>query len=125
MTTTLPAKPADRDDVRRLLEGMYVDLTAEHEAASAALAEVARSSDRDGDDEIDAGAKTAEREHQLSVVATLDERMGQVQRAIDRLDAGGYGVCDACGQPITAERLDAFPSATACVECKRAEERRS
>ena len=125
MTTTLPAKPVDRDDVRRLLEGMYLELTAEHEAAAAALAEVTRSSDRDGDDEIDAGAKTAEREHQLTVAATLDERMGQVQRAIERLDAGGYGVCDACGQPITAERLDAFPSATSCVDCKRAEERRS
>ena len=125
MTTTLPAEPVDREDVRRLLEGMYLDLAAEHEVASAALADIARSSDRDGDDEIDAGAKTAEREHQLSVVAMLDERLGQVQRAIDRLDAGGYGVCDSCHQPITAERLAAFPSATSCVECKRAEERRS
>jgi DnaK suppressor protein len=125
MTTTLPAGPVDREDVRRLLEGMYLDLTSEHEAAAAALAEVARSGDRDGDDEIDAGAKTSEREHQLSVVATLDERLGQVQRAIERLDAGGYGGCDSCQRPITAERLAAFPSATSCVECKRAEERRS
>ena len=124
MTTTLPAAPVDRDEVRGVLRGLYVELTAEHEQATTALAEVGRTSDRDGDDEIDAGAKTAEREHQRTLLAGIRDRLDQVERALERLDAGSYGVCESCRQPITPERLAAYPSATSCVECKRADERR-
>jgi DnaK suppressor protein len=124
MTTTLPAGPVDRDEVRDLLGGMYVELTAEYEEATTALADLGRTVDRDGDDEIDAGAKTADREHQRSVVATIRDRRDQVERALQRLDAGGYGVCETCGQAMPVERLAAFPSATSCVACKRADERR-
>jgi DnaK suppressor protein len=124
MTTTRPAGPVDQHDVRSLLQGMVLELTAESEETTAALAELGRPADRDGDDEIDAGAKTAEREQQLGVLASIRERLTQVQRALERLDAGGYGTCETCHEPITVERLAAFPSATACVECKRADERR-
>jgi DnaK suppressor protein len=125
MTTTVPAGPVDQHELRGLLQGMYLELTAEYEEATTALADLGRPGDRDGDDEIDAGAKTAEREHQLSVVATIRDRRHQVERALERLDAGGYGSCETCGQPIKIERLAAFPSATACVACKRADERRA
>jgi len=125
MTTTLPARPVDRDEVRGLLEGMYLDLTRECEQATTTLTEVGRAADHGGDDEVDVGAKTAEREQQLSLVAALRERISQVERALERVDAGGYGVCDRCDRPITPERLDAFPSATLCVDCKRADERRT
>jgi DnaK suppressor protein len=124
MTTTLPAGPVDQDEVRGVLRGMYLELTAEHEQAAASVIELGRSSGRDGDDEIDAGAKTSEREHQLTVTAAIRDRLTQVERALERLEAGRYGECESCHQPITAERLDAYPSATFCVECKRADERR-
>jgi len=124
MTTTLPAGPVDQDDVRSVLRGMVLELTTEYEETTAAIAELGRTGDRDGDDEIDTGAKTSEREHQLSLVATIRERLAQVQRALERLDAGSYGTCETCQQPITVERLAVFPSATACVDCKRADERR-
>jgi DnaK suppressor protein len=124
MATTLPAGPVDQEDIRGRLQGMVRELTAESEETTAALAELGRPADRDGDDEIDAGAKTAEREQQLGVLASIRERLTQVQRALERLDAGGYGTCETCHEPITGERLAAFPSATACVECKRADERR-
>jgi DnaK suppressor protein len=124
MTATLPAGPVDRDEVRGVLRGMALELTTEYEEATAALAELGRGSGIDGDDEVDAGAKTAEREHQRSLVATIRERLTQVQRALERLDAGSYGTCETCHEPITVERLAVHPSATACVACKRADERR-
>lgn len=43
----------------------------------------------------------------------------QYQRAIDRLDAGQYGTCEACELPIEPERLQAVPQATLCAECAR------
>ena len=58
---------------------------------------------------------------------TLEENEGRLLQAIDaaltRMDDGSYGVCVSCGQPIGAERLEALPWTTQCIDCKRKEER--
>jgi DnaK suppressor protein len=110
-------------DVRALLNGLYLELSAEYDEAIAAMADIGRRADIDGD-EIDAGAKTALREHQLSLIASIDERRVQVERALERMDLGTYGQCETCHKPISRERLEAFPAATSCVSCKQAHERR-
>ncbi len=55
------------------------------------------------------------------VLETLDEairaEVAQVRAAIRRLDAGTYGRCATCGEPIGAARLAAMPSTTTCVTC--------
>jgi hypothetical protein len=43
----------------------------------------------------------------------------EIQRALGKIAAGVYGVCEACGQPIAAERLEAMPEARRCVGCER------
>ena len=40
-----------------------------------------------------------------------------VDAALARAEAGDYGVCDSCGQPIAAERLAARPQARSCLTC--------
>ena len=60
----------------------------------------------------------AEQERDLALIGTLQERMREVDRALERLEAGTYGICDRCGQPIAPERLDARPFATLCVNCQ-------
>ena len=59
---------------------------------------------------------------------SLEENAAQLVQEIDdalrRIDAGTYGTCARCGQPIPEERLDAVPYATLCVTCKRIEEQR-
>jgi RNA polymerase-binding protein DksA len=82
------------------------------------------SGDGSGDDQADAGSKTFEREHEMSVNANTREMLDQALRALRRLDAGTYGICESCGMPIAAGRLRAFPRATLCIACKQAEERR-
>jgi DnaK suppressor protein len=123
MTMTV-ASQVNADDIRSLLQGLYRELSSEYEQASAAVVDIGRRADTDGDDEVDAGAKTALREHQLSLMATIQERLVQVERALQRIEAGTYGRCETCGEAISPERLEAFPSATTCVACKRAGERR-
>jgi RNA polymerase-binding protein DksA len=58
---------------------------------------------------------------------TLEENEGRLLQAIDsalkRIDDGTYDVCVNCGRPIAAERLEALPWTTQCIECKRKEER--
>jgi RNA polymerase-binding protein DksA len=58
---------------------------------------------------------------------TLEENEGRLLQAIDaaltRMDDGSYGACVSCGRPIGAERLEALPWTTQCIDCKRKEER--
>jgi len=77
-----------------------------------------------GDDQADVGAKTYEREHELSLTYNARDLLAQSERALARIEAGTYGLCESCGQPIGKARLKAFPRATLCVSCKQREERR-
>ena len=60
----------------------------------------------------------AEQERDLALIGTLQERMREVDRALEQLEAGTYGICDNCNQPIPPERLEARPFATLCVNCQ-------
>jgi RNA polymerase-binding protein DksA len=41
----------------------------------------------------------------------------QIERALERISQGRYGVCEECGLPIAHSRLRAAPHATMCVDC--------
>ncbi|MDQ4077077.1 MAG: TraR/DksA C4-type zinc finger protein [Chloroflexota bacterium] len=65
-----------------------------------------------------------EREKNLSLLATFEERLEEIDSALDKLKAGEYGICLNCGQPIDPERLAIVPEAQYCVPCKTKLERR-
>ena len=77
-----------------------------------------------GDDQADAGAKTFEREHEMSLVYNARDMVVQTERAIERIDTKTYGRCEECGNSIGKARLQVFPRATLCMVCKQKEERR-
>lgn len=77
-----------------------------------------------GDDQADAGAKTFEREHEMSLVYNARDMVLQTERAIERIDTKTYGRCEECGNSIGKARLQVFPRATLCMVCKQKEERR-
>jgi RNA polymerase-binding protein DksA len=81
------------------------------------------SGDGAGDDQADAGAKTFEREHEITLANNARDMLRQAEHALERLDAGTYGTCEHCGNPIGKGRLQAFPRATLCVTCKTKQER--
>ncbi|WEV78863.1 TraR/DksA family transcriptional regulator [Janibacter cremeus] len=78
----------------------------------------------DGRDEADVGGKLAEREHEVNLLEGARAGLAQNMAALERLDAGTYGTCESCGEPIGKLRLQAFQRATLCVSCKRAQEKR-
>ena len=99
-------------------------LLAEIANAEVGLADLIRDSgDGAGDDQADAGSKTFEREHEMSLANNARAMLDQVRHALLRIDAGTYGICESCGKPIGKLRLQAFPRATLCMACKQAEER--
>jgi len=77
-----------------------------------------------GDDQADAGTKTFEREHEMSLVINARDMVLQTERALDRIDSKRYGSCEECGNAIGKARLQVFPRATLCMLCKQKEERR-
>ena len=85
---------------------------------------IADAGDGAGDDQADAGTKTFEREHEMSLVINARDMVLQTERALDRIDTKTYGNCEECGSPIGKARLQVFPRATLCMLCKQKEERR-
>ncbi|WP_235834605.1 TraR/DksA family transcriptional regulator [Actinomadura logoneensis] len=108
-------------EVRAVLGANITALEAEIAELSSHIAD--ESGEGAGDDQADAGAKTYEREHELALTYNSRDLLAQNERAIQRMDAGTYGVCESCGKPIGKARLQAYPRATLCVTCKQREER--
>ena len=77
-----------------------------------------------GDDQADAGTKTFEREHEMSLVYNARDMVIQTERALERIENRSYGRCEECGNSIGKARLQVFPRATLCMSCKQKEERR-
>ena len=65
--------------------------------------------------------------HTREVDATIDEqsarRLGDVERALQKIEEGSYGVCDDTGEEISRGRLEAMPEATRTVEAQQRAER--
>ena len=60
----------------------------------------------------------------IGVGGSLEASALRVERALEKLQGGSYGVCDACGGPIARARLDAVPESVECIDCARGGRRR-
>jgi DnaK suppressor protein len=112
---------AIRAEIATDLERLRIEL-ANVEAEMNEL--IADSGEGAGDDQADSGTKTFEREHEMSLVINARDMVLQTERALARIDAKSYGMCEECGSPIGKARLQVFPRATLCMICKQKEERR-
>ena len=120
-----PWTKSELNEIKKELEKDLVRLRAELAAAEIEINDLLRDSgDGAGDDQADAGTKTFEREHELSLLNNNRDMVVQCERALARITDSTYGVCELCGNPIGKARLQAFPRATLCMVCKQREERR-
>jgi DnaK suppressor protein len=71
----------------------------------------------------DAGTATFERERDLSLSNNIRDLMDKIDRALERIGEGTYGLCERCGRPIEKARIKALPYASLCIKDKQAEER--
>ena len=82
--------------------------TAEQEVIDAPSAEVEDALDRANSSEAREDAeRTLDREY---------TELEEVQDALQRIEAGTYGICEICGEPIQPARLDAIPWARYCLK---------
>ena len=52
------------------------------------------------------------------MVDSLKAQLANVDRALGKIKAGTYVICEDCGKAIPAARLEARPESVRCVECK-------
>jgi RNA polymerase-binding transcription factor DksA/uncharacterized protein YdcH (DUF465 family) len=86
--------------LRTRLASLKQDVSQAHSSDSAEQAQ-----ERENDEVVDVIANETE----LSI--------GVIQAALERIEGGTYGTCEACGKPISEARLGAIPEATRCVSC--------
>ena len=72
----------------------------------------------EADDLGDSAWQVLTKEEILSERNRLTERLEEIEHALQRLDAGTYGVSEVSGEPIPVERLRAMPTATTLVDEK-------
>ncbi|GDX24387.1 hypothetical protein LBMAG10_10520 [Actinomycetes bacterium] len=123
--TEAPWSNSELKEMKVELSKELIRLRAELVFAEAQAEDLLQDSgDGAGDDQADAGAKTFEREHEISLVYNARDMVMQTEHALDRITAGSYGKCEDCGNAIGKARLQVFPRATLCMICKQKEERR-
>ncbi len=49
----------------------------------------------------------------------LSSTLDQINKALEKIEKGVYGVCEVCGKQIKRERLEILPYARFCIECQR------
>ena len=64
----------------------------------------------------DSSQVTAERGEAERLAGELRETLDEVDAALQRVDGGTYGNCEACSKPIGAARLEAMPATRFCIE---------
>lgn len=61
-------------------------------------------------------------EDNLGVEHSLEKDLAAIDKALEKIEDGTYGLCRNCGEPpqaIDVKRLKAFPEAKTCVKCER------
>ncbi len=86
------------------------------------------------DDEVEEGGGGADNHLAETASATLGREidytlgenseavLAEIDAALGRIEAGTYGTCTNCGNEIPVERLEAYPWASLCIDCKRRDE---
>jgi RNA polymerase-binding protein DksA len=101
------------EEERERLQGIRDDLQREQdESVSDTGGELSSFDQHPGD----SGTETFEMEKNVSLREQVDDELQEIGAALQRLERGAYGTCQACGRPIGDERLEAMPATRFCVE---------
>jgi len=103
--------------VREKLEAEQAETVAEMSHLKDVLKYELEADPEEGDPDL------YEREKILALLGNLEEKQYSLSHALTMMDDGTYGKCEVCGQEIGAERLEALPYTTYCVNCKALVER--
>jgi DnaK suppressor protein len=64
-------------------------------------------------------SESTELEKRAALENRLNSLLGEVERALQKLENGSYGICDMCRTPIDPARMEALPQAILCMNCRQ------
>ena len=107
---------------RRTVTDLLSDLRAKRDDVAAELAQLTEPAPDSGGISFgkrvgDGTSIAVERITQVAAHDGLQVMLAEIDRAIEKVDAGTYGQCDKCGATIAPARLEARIWSTHCVEC--------
>jgi DnaK suppressor protein len=74
-------------------------------------------------DPTDRASLESDRNFELRIRDRERKLIAKIREALERIEAGEFGVCESCEEEIGAARLRARPVTTLCIECKTEQER--
>lgn len=108
---------ADRKRLEGLLRGVRGDVNGgDHPDAATPNSEAFTELSVHDQHPADIGTEMFEQEKGHSILASLEAEVHEVDRALDRVREGSYGVCEACRRPIPVARLAALPATRYCMK---------
>jgi DnaK suppressor protein len=115
----------DLDHFRQQLKSELEQLRAARESVNheGSLTDETGDLSTGADELADNASETYMRELDQGLGENADHLIAEIEAALERIESGTYGTCVVCGKPIAAERLEAIPYATLCIDDKRAQER--
>jgi DnaK suppressor protein len=109
-------------DERRRVEHALSTLRDEHPGS---LDEEVEEIDAANDNHLaETATATLGREIDYTLGENSGEVLAQIDAALRRIEEGTYGTCIGCGHEIAPQRLEAYPWASLCIECRRRAEGR-
>lgn len=100
-------------DEREATVKLMADLGADIES----LVQARQGSNNDDEHDPEGSTLAFERSQTDALLAQSTQRLADIAAALERLDAGTYGVCENCGEAIAPARLEARPYASTCITC--------
>jgi len=94
-----------------------VETLAALESTHRSVVDASRDSNADDEHDPEGSTIAFERAQVEALARQSAAKVAAIDAALDRVDAGTYGICASCGRPIPEARLEARPTATTCVEC--------
>jgi DnaK suppressor protein len=122
MTMTPEALQQARETLLRLRDehqALIDDMTTGEDQVTAS--DPQHEGDVSGDSADDADA-VFDAEMNFSLADNERDILQQINNALARVDAGTYGICEACGEEIEPDRLRVLPYATLCLKDQRKRE---
>jgi DnaK suppressor protein len=75
-------------------------------------------------DEMDAASSEYLQSFTIRLRGREKGYLAKIDRALEKIHDGSFGICESCEEPIDAARLEARPVTTLCIQCKEDQERR-
>jgi DnaK suppressor protein len=114
----MPKTTMKPDKIEFFRQMMTLKINELLEEAGKTVSEMTTSVKENYPDPNDRASLESDRNFELRIRDRERKLILKMQEAIKRMDDGVFGICDACGGPISEKRLMARPVTTQCIDCK-------